>query len=135
MNYQQFIETKRHRLDEYGFEPVFMPKTAFGFQETIIAKAVKKGRMGMFADTGLGKTLMQLAIAQNIVIKTNGRVLILTPLAVAFQFVDEAKRIGVPDVVHSKTGDINGKIIVCNYERLQRDLRKKNFFKIVYLRR
>ncbi len=131
MNYQQFIETKRHRLDEYGFEPVFMPKTAFGFQETIIAKAVKKGRMGMFADTGLGKTLMQLAIAQNIVIKTNGRVLILTPLAVAFQFVDEAKRIGVPDVVHSKTGDINGKIIVCNYERLH--LLNPNDFECVML--
>lgn len=131
MNYSDFIEAKRHRSSDFGFEPVFMPETAFDFQKSIIAKAVKKGRIGMFADTGLGKTLMQLAIAQNIVTKTNGRVLILTPLAVAFQFVDEAQRIGVPDVVHSKTGDIKGKIIVCNYERLH--LLKPDDFECVML--
>jgi len=131
MEYSEFIEAKRHRSSDFGFDPVFMPETAFDFQKSIIAKAVKKGRIGMFADTGLGKTLMQLAIAQNIVMKTNGRVLILTPLAVAFQFVDEAQRIGVPDVVHSKTGDIKGKIIVCNYERLH--LLKPDDFECVML--
>lgn len=95
-----------------------MPQGAFDFQEHIISKAVRKGRIGIFADTGLGKTLIQLAIAENIVRKTNKRVLILTPLAVAFQFVDEANRIGVGDIVHSKDGKSNGKIVVCNYERL-----------------
>ena len=74
--------------------------------------------MGVFADTGLGKTLLQLSIAENVVRKTNGRVLILTPLAVAFQFVDEASRIGVGDIAHSKDGTIKAKITVCNYERL-----------------
>ena len=84
----------------------------------MIQKSVRKGRIGVFADTGLGKTLIQLAIAQNIVRKTNKRVLILTPLAVAFQFIDEAARIGVDDIAHSRAGEINAKIIVCNYERL-----------------
>ena len=95
-----------------------MPETAFDFQEAIAVKALRKGRIGMFADTGLGKTMLQLTIAHNIVLKTNRRVLILTPLAVAFQFVDEADRIGVPDVHHSKSGELSGKIIVCNYERM-----------------
>jgi hypothetical protein len=117
-DYLAFLEAKRHLAGSYGFEPVWMPDSAFDFQEAIISKAVRKGRMGVFADTGLGKTLMQLAVAYNIVLKTNGRVLILTPLAVAFQFIDEAKRIGIDDIAHSKDGKLKAKITVCNYERL-----------------
>ena len=118
MNYEEFLKSKTHSTGSYGFDPVWMPDCAFDFQEHIITKAVRKGRIGMFADTGLGKTLMQVAIAENIVRKTNKRVLILTPLAVAFQFIDEATRIGVDDIAHSKAGEITKKITVCNYERL-----------------
>lgn len=116
--YQEFLRRKTHSTGSYGFDPVWMPESAFDFQEHIIAKAVRKGRIGMFADTGLGKTLLQLAIAENIVRYTNKRVLILTPLAVAFQFIDEAYRIGIDDIGHSKDGTLSKKITVCNYERL-----------------
>lgn len=118
MNYYDFIEKKRHTTGTYGFDPEYFPDCAFDFQRYIIELAVKKGRIGLFADTGLGKTLIQLSIAENIVRKTNKRVLILTPLAVAFQFIEEAQKIGVSDVSHSKHGELHGKIIVCNYERL-----------------
>jgi len=117
-SYEAFINSKRHTSGQYGFSPVWIPDCAFDFQEFIIRKAVKKGRIGIFADTGLGKTLIQIAIAENIVRKTNKNVLILTPLAVAFQFLDEAEKIGVEDITHSKTGKIKSKITVCNYERL-----------------
>lgn len=116
--YREFIAGKRHSTGEYGFDPSWMPDGAFDFQEHIIRKAVRKGRMGIFADTGLGKTLIQVATAENVVRHTNGRVLILTPLAVAFQFIDEASRIGVDDIAHSKDGRLSKKITVCNYERL-----------------
>lgn len=118
MDYETFISTKKHSTGEFGFDPVWMPECAFNFQQSIITKAVRKGRMGLFCDTGLGKTLMQLAIAWNIVQKTNQRVLILTPLAVAFQFIDEARKIGIDDIGHSKDGTLSRKIVVCNYERL-----------------
>ena len=118
MDYATFIENKKHLSGQYGFDPLWVPGEVFDFQEAIIAKAVRKGRMGLFADTGLGKTRMQLAIAENVVRKTNGRVLILTPLAVAFQFIDEAALIEIDDISHSKTGKITNKITVCNYERL-----------------
>lgn len=118
MNYEDFIRSKTHSTGSYGFEPEWMPEGAFDFQQAIIEKAVRKGRIGMFADTGLGKTLMQVAIAENIIRHTNKRVLILTPLAVAFQFIDEATRIGVDDIAHSKDGTLTKKITVCNYERL-----------------
>lgn len=118
MDYQTFINSKKHTLGSYGFDPLWMPPGAFDFQEHIITKAVQKGRIGIFADTGLGKTLIQIAIAENIIRKTNKRVLILTPLAVAFQFINEANRVGVFDIAHSKDGTLTHKITVCNYERL-----------------
>ena len=118
LSYADFVRNKKHILSGFGFDPTWMPSDAFDFQEKIISTAVRKGRIGIFADTGLGKTAIQLAIAHNIVLKTNRRVLILTPLAVAFQFLKEAERISVPDVTHSKDGTLTGKIVVCNYDRL-----------------
>lgn len=131
MEYEEFIKTKRHTTSDHGFDPVWMPDSAFDFQSHIIDKAVRKGRMGTFADTGLGKTLIQVAVAENIVRKTNKRVLILTPLAVAFQFLDEAERIGVDDIAHTKDGNLSSKITVCNYERLH--LLDPNDFECVML--
>jgi superfamily II DNA or RNA helicase len=74
--------------------------------------------MAVFLDTGLGKTLVQLALAQNIVNHTNKNVLILTPLAVAFQFILEAEKLGIDDIEYSKDGRFTKKIVICNYERL-----------------
>lgn len=118
MNYKEFLLQKQHSLSDSGFDPLFYPEIAFDFQRHIIEKAVKKGRMAVFADTGLGKTLIQLSIAHNVVLHTNRKVLILTPLAVAFQFIKEAEKIGVPDIEYSKDGKHTSKIVVCNYERL-----------------
>ena len=120
MNYQEFIENKRHTTLDYGFTPLWLPdECLFDFQKYIVEKAVKKGRMGIFADTGLGKTRISLAIAQNVVMQTNKRVLILTPLAVAFQFLIEAEKMGIDDIEYSKDGKFTKKIILCNYERLK----------------
>lgn len=118
MDYLNFLEQKKHSIGNFGFNPTFFPEIAFDFQNNVIEKAVNKGRMALFLDTGLGKTLIQLSIAHNVVLKTNKRVLILTPLAVGFQFVKEAEKIGVPDVYQTLKGELNGKIIICNYERL-----------------
>jgi hypothetical protein len=130
MNYQEFLDTKRHTLGEFGFETNFMPGMAFDFQRDIIEKAVNKGRMAVFADTGLGKTLIQLSIAQNIVKHTNKKVLILTPLAVAFQFLIEAEKIGIDDIEYSKNGKHSKKIVICNYERLHY-LDSKDFIGVI----
>jgi len=117
-NYLEFLEKKKHLLGEFGFEPNFYPDIAFDFQKHIIEKAVRKGRMAIFADTGLGKTLMQLSIAKNILNHTNKKVLILTPLAVGFQFLKEAAKIGIDDIQQTIKGEHTKKIVICNYERL-----------------
>lgn len=118
MDYLDFIESKKHTIGNFGFEPNYLPDIGFDFQKFIIEKAVRKGRIAIFADTGLGKTLIQLSIAKNIIHHTNKKVLILTPLAVAFQFILEAEKLGIDDIEYSKDGKHTKKIVLCNYERL-----------------
>jgi len=77
-DYQKFLETKRHSIGNFGFEANYIPDIAFDFQKFVIEKAIKKGRSAVFLDTGLGKTLVQLSLAKNIVNHTNKKVLILT---------------------------------------------------------
>jgi len=131
MNYDEFIESKKHSSFNYGFDPIWIPKQIFDFQEYIVTKAIQKGRIGIFADTGLGKTRISLTIANNIVLKTNKKVLILTPLAVAFQFINEAIDIGIDDIEYTKDGKHTKKIVICNYERLH--LLNSNDFECVLL--
>jgi hypothetical protein len=117
-DYLDFLEKKRHTIGEFGFDPLWFPACAFDFQKHVIEKSVRKGRIANFLDTGLGKTLIQLSYAQNVVMHTNKKVLILTPLAVAFQFIIEANKIGIDDIEYSKNGKHTKKIVLCNYERL-----------------
>lgn len=101
-----------------GFDPVWIPGSLFAFQAMLDEWAIRKGRAAIFADCGMGKTPMQLVWAENVARKTGGRVLILTPLAVAFQTVREGMKFGI-EVTHRRDGLHNGdRIIVTNYERL-----------------
>jgi len=117
-DYLKFIEQKKHSIGSFGFKANFIPDMAFDFQKFVIEKAILKGRSAVFLDTGLGKTLVQLSLAKNIVNHTNKKVLILTPLAVAFQFILEAEKLCIDDIEYSKDGKHTKKIVVCNYERL-----------------
>ena len=116
--YLDFIERKKHSIGNFGFKAKYIPDMAFDFQKFIIEKSIMKGRIGIFADTGLGKTLIQISIANNVILHTNKKVLILTPLAVAFQFILEAEKLGIDDIEYSKDGRHTKKIVICNYERL-----------------
>ena len=116
--YKEFIESKKHLIGNFGFKPNYIPDMAFDFQGHVIEKAIMKGRNANFLDTGLGKTLIQIALANNVIRHTNKRVLILTPLAVAFQFIQEAEKMGIDDIEYSKDGKFTKKIVICNYERL-----------------
>ena len=118
MDYQTFLENKKHSIGNFGFKANYIPDIAFDFQKFVIEKAILKGRSAVFLDTGLGKTMVQLSLAKNIVNHTNKKVLILTPLAVAFQFILEAEKLGIDDIEYSKDGKHTKKIVVCNYERL-----------------
>lgn len=116
--YQAFLARKQQLDGDHGFDPVWMPDFLFPFQAALVEWATRKGRAALFADCGLGKTPMQLVWAENVVRQTNGRVLILTPLAVAGQTVREAERFGI-EAARSVAGELpDARIVVTNYERL-----------------
>lgn len=119
MTYEEFIDSKKHINIDYGIPPSFTPTDMFNFQKYVTEYAIKKGRCAVFMDTGLGKTIIELTIAKNYVEYTNKPVLIITPLAVAFQFIKEAEKFGIGDIEYCKNGIYTKKIVVCNYERLE----------------
>lgn len=120
MNYEQFLESKRHTIGNYGIETKWVPDSMFDYQKYVTDYAIKKGRCAVFLDTGLGKTLIELVIATNYLRQTNKPVLIITPLAVAFQFIREAEKFGIDDIEYCKDGHYTKKIVICNYERLDK---------------
>lgn len=88
----------------------------FAHQRDLVVWAVRKGRAALFADTGLGKTFMQLEWARLI----GGRVLIIAPLSVARQTAREAAKIGIA-VHYTRDGaDLTDGINVTNYEMIDR---------------
>ena len=115
--YETFIRQKSQLDGFFGFEPSFMPDYLFPFQKALVDWAVRQGRGAIFADCGMGKTLMELVWAQNVYAKTGKPVLILTPLAVAFQFEQEAHTFKLP-AVRSQRGEVEAPIVITNYERL-----------------
>ena len=93
-----------------------MPDRLMDFQQAMTAFTVQTGRSGEFADCGMGKTFMELVWAQNVLQKTNKPVLILTPLAVAAQTVQEGVKF---DIESCRSNDGTAyPISITNYEKL-----------------
>ncbi len=117
IKYEDFLVSRRQLGGEHGFDPLWMPDFLFDFQKILVEWAVRKGRSAIFADCGLGKSPMELVWAQNVVMKTGGRVLVLCPLAVSFQMEREAEKFGVEASV-SRDGSLGSDIVITNYEQL-----------------
>ena len=116
--YAAFLDAKTQAHSDSGFAPVWMPEFLFDFQAALVEWSIRKGRAAIFADCGLGKTPMQLVWAENVARHTNRRVLIVTPLAVAWQTIEEADKFGM-EAHYSKDGRLpTSGLVVTNYERL-----------------
>ena len=117
--YKEFVESKTHLAGEFGFDPIYQNPNCYDFQNHLIEWSLNKGRSATFADCGLGKTLMQLVWAENVYRKTNKPVLILAPLSVSSQTVEEAEKFGIEAYRSAEGKWPSGKgIITTNYERL-----------------
>jgi DNA modification methylase len=117
MEYNKFLEQKQILEDEIGFEYDSLPIKLFDFQKAITKWAIKRGRAAIFADTGLGKTFMQVSWADAVSKKTNKQVLIVAPLCVAEQTVEEAKKLNI-EVEYARCYNPVSKILITNYEML-----------------
>lgn len=117
MDYQEFLYRKSQLASNVGFEPSYMPDAAFDFQKELIGWSVRKGSSEIMAECGLGKTLIELGWAENIVRHTGRNVLIAAPLAVSQQTQREAEKFGIEAKV-SRDGSVTCPITITNYERL-----------------
>jgi len=119
-DYAHFVAAKMAVPSQSGIdvERADLNPALFGYQRDIVAWALRRARAAVFADCGMGKTLMQLAWADEVVRATGGRVLILAPLAVADQTVREGERFGVRVVHVQRPEDTDAAIVITNYDRL-----------------
>lgn len=119
MKYAEFIKSKAVAEVATGFEPQSLGTHLFDFQAAIVDWACKRGRAAIFADTGLGKTAMQSEWARQVCAHTGGRVLILAPLCVAQQTVEEESKFGTKIKYCRKESQTEGEIIITNYEMVE----------------
>src|SRR5487761_2304595 len=114
-SYTDFIDRKAISSPMAGIANIGkMSKHLFPFQADIVRWALKRGRAAIFADCGMGKTPMQLEWGRHI----PGDVLILAPLAVASQTVQEGLKFGIPVAYCRDQSQVRQGITITNYEML-----------------
>ena len=112
VSYQDFLSQKAYCFESHGVDVADsqLPQPLYEFQARLTKWTLKKGRSALWADTGLGKTFMQVSWAHHV----PGPVLIAAPLCVSRQTIEEAKKIDI--AISAKFGE--EKIQIINYEKL-----------------
>ena len=116
-DYEQFIAAKRTTVPAAGISATAsdVHPTLFPFQRDLVLWALRKGRCALFADTGLGKTFMQLEWARLV----GQRTLIIAPLTVARQTVREGEKVGVTVQYARHQAEVTEPLVITNYEMVQ----------------
>ena len=122
MDYLQFIERKGITSESSGFDidRDDLALALFDFQRDIVRWALKKGKCAIFADCGMGKTLMQLEWSQKVHEYTGEDILILAPLSVAAQTEREGAEFGYEVTICETQDDVRDGLNITNYEKLER---------------
>jgi len=125
MTYDEFIASKQTKLQKSGFTPEKLNDNLFPFQKHCVTKALEAGRYAIFSDCGTGKTIMQLEWALQVAIKTKKPVLILCPLAVSGQTIQEGAKFGIEIERWSKGNEAMATVnhlpmlMIANYEKME----------------
>lgn len=115
-SYFEFLACKKESaVAASSFQAQSIHESLFPFQRDCVEMLLGVGRGAGFLDTGLGKTIIQCEIARQL----PGEILIVAPLAVAYQTINEArKHLGLP-IDYSKDGTVNERVTITNYERVE----------------
>ena len=121
MDYRSFVSAKLGVVASAGLTgDIALPEPMFPHQAALTRWALRKGRAAIFADTGLGKSRMQIAWADAVHRAINRPILILAPLAVAQQTAQEGQDIGIGIKQCADQADVIEGINITNYDRLHR---------------
>ena len=121
MSYAEFLARKESRVEKPGrtVSADDIHPMLHAWQNELVRWAVSTGRAALWADTGMGKTVMQLEWAR--LSKGDGMGLVVAPLAVCEQTVREAAKLGIAARYVREWADVDtlgGELFVTNYERL-----------------
>ncbi len=123
-SYNEFLNSKVSKEIKAGFEVEDneLNPHLFDWQKSIVKWALRNGRVALFEDTGLGKTIQQLSFADAVCKHIGGgcKVLILAPLAVSKQTRDEAEKFGIKCKLVESEEDVEDGINITNYEKLHK---------------
>jgi len=111
--YATFLDAKVPTVQSSGRDPGDVHDSLFPFQAAITRWAIKRGCAAIFADTGLGKTRMQIEWARQM----GERILIVSPLGVTQQTVAEGRVLGA-EIAYVTTQPETTGFYITNYERL-----------------
>lgn len=122
MSYSEFLARKQARVEKPGREVAAsdIHPMLHDWQNELVQWAVRTGRAALWADTGMGKTVMQLEWAR--LSKGDRLGLVVAPLAVCQQTVREAAKLGIAARYVREWADVDPfdeQLYVTNYERLQ----------------
>lgn len=116
--YRAFLETKKNKVPESGFlvEENDLNPLLFPFQKNCVKRAIKCGKYALFENTGLGKTVQQLEWSKQIAERYGGSVIIIAPLAVVGQTIEEGRKFGYE--VHRVGESAGTGIYITNYDQI-----------------
>lgn len=117
-DYFELLEQKKkaHHFSGFELDENELNKSLFDFQKFCVLRALKAGKYALFENCGLGKTIQQLEWSYQVSKYTNKPVLILAPLAVIKQTINEGLKFGYE--VKEWSHDTN--IRIANYEQLDK---------------
>jgi len=121
VSYSDFLKTKNIGARERGLtELPDLASHLFKHQRACVEFGLALGSFGLFTDTGMGKTACELEWCKHTAAASNGRALILTPLAVARQIEREARRWGYDARVIREGSEAADGVNICNYDRIDK---------------
>ena len=117
--YEEFLEHKSRLDPPTGLvDKLSLPKQLFQFQHDITRWSLRRGRAAVFAQTGLGKSFIELSWGDAIHSSTGGNILLLTPPAVGPQMVREGIKFGIQSTLCASQEDVIPGVNITNYEKL-----------------
>lgn len=121
-DYDKFLDTKRKRIIESGFDisEEELNPMLFDFQKYCVKRALSAGKFALFEDCGLGKTIQQLEWAEKVRNKINQPIIILAPLSVIGQTIQEGEKFGykVTELDTTDNVELDNGIYITNYDNM-----------------
>lgn len=119
-SYEDFLASKRSLAQSVGFSVPrkTLNSSLFPWQAEVTQWALEKGKAALLESTGLGKTIQELAWADQVCRRSDGNVLLLAPLCVSLQTHTEGIKFGIPTTLCRSQDDVTRGINITNYEML-----------------